>query len=348
MKNIPSQLWKLIPKNLGERKAKMIIATLMVLTVLVTMGSMWAHKEVEVKVDDQVLTIKTTKATVKNVLQEAGVTLGNGDEVRPSLSTNLKEGTKIQVHRAVPVTIIVDGHKVNTITAKPTVREVLHQQNIVLNEKDVVKPRLDSRINPSTKIEVSRVVEKIVTRKVIMPNKIERRPDARMSQGEVKVLEAGSNGWMERTIKVTYINGEITKRDIVEEKILEEPVNKIVIVGNKKLSASSGGNVIKTSRGTFRYRRVLNMNASAYAPDPRCTGKYGAKTASGMRAGYGVVAVDRGVIPLGTRLYVEGYGHAIAGDVGGAIRGNKIDLCFETYNEALRFGRRMMKVYILE
>jgi 3D (Asp-Asp-Asp) domain-containing protein len=61
-----------------------------------------------------------------------------------------------------------------------------------------------------------------------------------------------------------------------------------------------------------------------------------------------VVAVDPSVIKLGSRVHVEGYGDAIAGDTGGAIRGSRIDLCFDTYDEAIQFGRRTIKVYILK
>ena len=67
-----------------------------------------------------------------------------------------------------------------------------------------------------------------------------------------------------------------------------------------------------------------------------------------MKAAPGVVAVDPRVIPLRTRLYVEGYGPALAADVGAAIKGNRIDVFFETVDEALRYGRRQVNVYILE
>jgi 3D (Asp-Asp-Asp) domain-containing protein len=67
-----------------------------------------------------------------------------------------------------------------------------------------------------------------------------------------------------------------------------------------------------------------------------------------MKAGKGVVAVDPRVIPLGTRLYIEGYGVAVAGDVGSAIKGRRIDLGFGTYAEAIRWGRRNVRVQILD
>ena len=100
--------------------------------------------------------------------------------------------------------------------------------------------------------------------------------------------------------------------------------------------------VLPTSKG---YKNVLTMEASAYLPSD---GGGSGITASGIPAGYGVVAVDPWVIPLGTRLYIPGYGEAIAADTGGAIRGNKIDLCMEDYASCMQFGRRFVDVYVLD
>lgn len=71
-------------------------------------------------------------------------------------------------------------------------------------------------------------------------------------------------------------------------------------------------------------------------------------TATGLRATYGIVAVDPRVIPLGTKLYIPGYGPALAADTGGWIKGNRIDLCFNSLEEAIQWGRREVKVYVVE
>lgn len=88
--------------------------------------------------------------------------------------------------------------------------------------------------------------------------------------------------------------------------------------------------------------RSIAMSASAYSAYE--TSGY---TARGSYLRKGLVAVDPSVIPLGTRLYIPGYGHAIADDTGGAIRGNRIDLAFDSYEEAIQFGRRDVTVYIV-
>jgi 3D (Asp-Asp-Asp) domain-containing protein len=67
-----------------------------------------------------------------------------------------------------------------------------------------------------------------------------------------------------------------------------------------------------------------------------------------VKAKKGVAAVDDRVIPMGTRLYVPGYGFAVAADRGSAIKGHRIDLCFDTYAEAIRWGRRKVQVYVLD
>ena len=86
------------------------------------------------------------------------------------------------------------------------------------------------------------------------------------------------------------------------------------------------------------------MEASAYLPTD---GSGAGITATGIPARRGIVAVDPDVIPLGTRVYVPGYGMGLAADTGGAIIGDKIDLCMESSSEAWSFGRRTVKVYVL-
>lgn len=101
------------------------------------------------------------------------------------------------------------------------------------------------------------------------------------------------------------------------------------------------------------YLKKLTMRASAYTSDYASTGKYPGHpqfgiTSTGMKAGYGVVAVDPNVIELGTRLYIYGYGYCVAGDTGGAIIGDRIDLYLNTSSECLRYGIRTVEVYILD
>jgi cystine transport system substrate-binding protein len=108
-----------------------------------------------------------------------------------------------------------------------------------------------------------------------------------------------------------------------------------------QINPPSSGQTIVTGRPTGN---VMIMVASGYSPQEPGLDDH---TASGMKAQHGVVAVDPRVIPLGTRLNVEGYGNCIAGDTGSAIKGNRIDLCFDTLAECNAYGMRKVRVEIL-
>ncbi|MDR3348616.1 MAG: peptidoglycan-binding protein [Acidaminococcales bacterium] len=116
------------------------------------------------------------------------------------------------------------------------------------------------------------------------------------------------------------------------------------------ITKSVMGQIVKRAKRIMntppsRYKRVLTMEATAYTSDDPGCGLY---TAGGNRLRRGLVAVDPRFIPLGTRLFVAGYGYAVADDTGGAIKGSRIDLAYESRPDALKFGRRMVTVYILD
>jgi len=104
--------------------------------------------------------------------------------------------------------------------------------------------------------------------------------------------------------------------------------------------------VLASRAGSIHRFRLLTMRATAYCPNGCCGSSHG-RTATGRKAEYGIVAVDPRVIPLGTALYVDRYGFAIAADTGRKIKGYRIDLCFPTHREAMRFGTRSVRVLIL-
>lgn len=125
------------------------------------------------------------------------------------------------------------------------------------------------------------------------------------------------------------------------------------VVGNQTRQALAVYHVTAPtpSRGgdiPSRYTKVIDMKATAYCPCNKCNYPWtGSPSAIGLPLKKGIAAVDPNVIKLGTRLYVEGYGEAIAADTGDAIKGNRIDLCYNTHQEALEWGIKNVKVYIL-
>lgn len=119
------------------------------------------------------------------------------------------------------------------------------------------------------------------------------------------------------------------------------------VVGSQTMAAlseASGREIPDESGNNGGYQQRIVMEATAYTADDPGSSGY---TASGHRLERGMVSVDPDVIPLGTKLYVEGYGYAVAEDTGGAIVGNRIDLAMDSTSEALDFGRRDVVVYVL-
>lgn len=116
------------------------------------------------------------------------------------------------------------------------------------------------------------------------------------------------------------------------------------LVGPLTRAALSSKSYGQVSRGS----RVLTMVATGYDDSYECNYPYyGAPSYIGLPLARGIIATDPKVIPMGTRLYVEGYGFGIAADQGNAIKGNRIDLFFDTREEALNWGMRTVKVTIL-
>ena len=185
-------------------------------------------------------------------------------------------------------------------------------------------------------IKIDRVV---VENKIEIPFETESRENKDMFEGEKKVITNGEVGQKTESLKNTYVNGVLETTEVLKSEITKDPVKEVVEVGTKKGTVAPNGKNAK---------RVIVMQATAYDPTA------GSKTAMGTRARVGAVAVDPKVIPLGSKLYIESmdgfasYGYATAEDTGGAIKGNRIDLFYNSNAEANRFGRRNVKVYVLD
>lgn len=167
--------------------------------------------------------------------------------------------------------------------------------------------------------------------------------------GEEEVVQEGVKGLKKVTTTTKVVDGKPVDV-VISEEVVKEPVNQIVEVGTKEKPVDTEVATDFKSESGFSYKKVLTIDATAYCPCSKCCGKWAnGVTATGLKAGYGVAAVDPKVIPLGTKLYVEGYGYCIAADTGGAIKGNRIDLCYNSHSAALAsgYGHTATKVYIL-
>ena len=265
--------------NLNNKKTRKVVLVSM-LSAMAALNTGFTNvylpselHQVTIVADGETVTLHTNRTSPHLLLARAGVKLSAGDEYELNKLDN--QNVKINVYRAVPVTIEYQGQKKEVLTSKQTVEEALQEAGYDLETIEAA-PGLDTKIRANLNITIQDSAEKLEALR------LEREEQARQ---------------------------------------------------------------IETSRGMTRYSAVMEMEATAYLPTD---GGGNGITASGLPAQYGVVAVDTDVIPLGTRLYIPGYGEAIAADTGGAIYGDRIDLCMESYGEAMQFGRRDVTVYVLD
>lgn len=321
------------------RNAKFILIVLALVSVL-TMGFSTAlGNDVELNINGKTKTVFTYEKTVGDFLEKEGIILKNKDLVSPSVDEEIKGDMKVVITSPKSYHI-KDGNKTLIAEANGyTVADVLENLNIKLNKLDRVSLPLDEIAKEGMNIKIDRVVVENVENKIEIPFETESRENAEMFEGDKNVITKGEVGQKVESLKNTYVNGVLETTEVVKSEITKEAVKEVVEVGTKKGTTAPNGKNAK---------RVIVMQATAYDPTA------GSKTAMGTRARVGAVAVDPKVIPLGSKLYIESmdgfasYGYATAEDTGGAIKGNRIDLFYNSNAEANRFGRRNVRVYVLD
>ncbi|MGB9794091.1 3D domain-containing protein [Caldisericum exile] len=278
----------------------------------------------------QVLSFK--ELTVSEVLSKAHLTTRPEDIVVPNLNESFDSG-KITIMRSRPIEVTIDKQTKIYYTTKVVVSDFLESIGITLGDKDYISIPLNSELN-SNKLIIKRYQEKEKIVKVNIPYKTIYVKDPMVASGMIYLKQDGENGVKELHYKEIYFGGDKIREDFIYEKITKMPITKTYVEG--------------TANPPKKYVKSFDAIATAYSPIIGETDSNPWMTASGLRSSFGIVAVDPTVIPMGTLLYVEGYGYAIAGDTGGAIKGNRIDVFFYYPYEASRWGVRKVRVYILD
>jgi 3D (Asp-Asp-Asp) domain-containing protein/sulfur carrier protein ThiS len=291
-------------------------------------------------------TIETQAATAEDLLAERGVIRAPEDALSVDPASPVTDGETVTYRAAVPVTVVVDGTPHTLRSAAPTVADLLAQQAVAFDRHDAVSPPPSTALENDTVVTVKHVDSWTETVRKKLAAHVVKRWAYTLPAGKTTIVDRGAPGVAETAYVVTRTPDRRTlRRTALVSRILRAPRARIVAEGIGEYTALSAL-AQKGIQGTLRLASsALSMVATAYTAG--CGGCSGV-TASGRPAGHGVVAVDPSVIPLGTRMYIPGYGHAVAGDTGGAIRGHRIDLGFNSNAEANQFGRRPITVYLIK
>lgn len=282
--------------------------------------------------------------------------------------------TEIDI-RSVEITMS-NGYKMTVVTTKSNVKEILEDNNIVIEDDERVTPQLNENITENNTIVItnkseqevqiakisesgiettlddilksySPIIEKIVVEQEAIPYEtITKDSSAGSADTKNKVIQQGEDGIKEITYKIKYQNEEEIERTVLSEQIVKEPVNKIVqvqkSVTSRSTSSRTNAETTPVSAGTTKIFKV-----TAYCACSKCCGSHATGyTSSGTRATAGRTVATSSQFSFGTKLLINGHEYTVE-DRGGAITGNKIDVYMNSHAEALAWGVRYLPVEVV-
>jgi 3D (Asp-Asp-Asp) domain-containing protein len=247
-----------------------------------------------------------------------------------------------------------------------TVGQALAAMGISLAALDRVMPDASALARDGLSIRLTRVEAKVLTRRIAIPAELRYQPTTKIKAGAKQTIQDAKPGFYEVSERVWKRDGLETKREFVSKRLAVAPQHQIVALGVKghlmpdavrphrryaSALAFRGGTprdrmLPPANPKTFAPVKSFSVLATGYSAGP-AGGAIGNWTATGVRCTYGAVAVDPRLIPLGSKLYIEGYGYGFACDTGGAIKGRHIDLAFDSPRAAFRHGKKRTTVWVL-
>lgn len=270
--------------------------------------------------------------TVGEALASLGIKIGPHDLVSPSPETALTSGLHVYLQHASQVNLSA-GRQLQTVyTLAATVGDLLAEIGVELGPLDRISPGPGQAIRDGMSVDITVVHESIESVDQALPFATIYWDDPDLLQGSEMLLQSGSGGYIHREYRVLYENGREVSRDLVAESTVA-PTNEIIALGSgvpqPTPAPTPAPAVIDMEEGDLECAQTLDVYATWYTA--ASSGGSGI-TATGTAVYKGIVAVDPNVIPLGTWMYIPGYGYGLAADTGGAIIGNMIDLGYGPYD----------------
>jgi len=258
-------------------------------------------------------TMETSALTVGEALSETSLTFSQGDLLEPPAETAITQPLTVTFYPARELTIFVGDKAVSIRSAAQTVGEALAEAGVPLVGLDTSSP-LESEAPPSDgQIRVVRIYEtfEVALEPIPFTEEVTYSPDLPLGQKET--TQPGVEGISMIRSRIRYEDGKEVSRETESKTVMREPQTRMVQSGEKIVLAPVGGNI------PYEYWFATEMFASVYSPCASGTGSCSYGTASGARAGQGIVAVDYSIYSYlaGMKVYIPGYGVATIGDTGG-------------------------------
>ena len=345
-------IFKTMSQKHSMLKRLLVLALALACTVPLLSQTVFAKNTYVITDGDQVMVHTTYESDPKLVLDEAGLQLSEVDLFETASRDGVSE---ITVRRGMTVTVRSGGETMQIISYGETVQEMVDRMGIPIVEESIVSVDMNAQTFDGMEILIQTTLTSTDSYTAVIPFETEYQQTGLLDKGVEVVLTAGVDGQKLCTAEVTYIDGVESERVLLSEEVVSEPVTQVIAVGTGKGSKGSkkpiiGDGVIITGTGdVLTYTHRSTFKATAYCR----TDVGGEHTSTGTRTRVGAIAVDPKVIPYGTRMFIKTqdgsyiYGVATAEDCGGAIKGKRLDLFYETDAECRRFGIRYCDVYFL-
>jgi resuscitation-promoting factor RpfB len=297
-------------------------------------------QSITITVDGDETSVVSSRVRVDELLAEAGIRFEESDFVTPASDGLIGDDLQITVLREKTIHLVVSGELTTVTSFRRTVREVLEDAEIDHMDTDLIDPGLDATLSDGMSVTITQIRDGLVVIDQAIPYKTIYREDPELPVGETRVDQEGIAGLRHHEYRLDLRDGSETERELVREWVDPAPQDEIIALGT-----DLDVRTLETEEGSFvPYVDVLEVLATWY--NATCDGCDDVtSTLTPLR--YGVIAVDPDVIPLGTCLYVPGYGFGRAEDVGGEIKGNRIDLGFPGAADGSWWGSREVEVYVL-
>jgi len=263
------------------------------------------------------ITFHSSAPTLGVALWSNNVILDSSDHLNLPLDLPIDGSIEAELETAIEVDIQLSNGTIKSKTTANTVGEALSDSGIALQGLDYSRPGANALIPEDRNIQVVRIREEQYLESEPIPFDTETQPVADLELDNRSLVQQGVYGLMTKRIRVRYEDELEISRQVEDEYISQPPQSEIIGYGTNIVPLT-----LDTPGGQITYWRALEMYAVSY--NVTSNGGYG--TATGIPLAKGIAAIDPQYIPYGTRMYVPGYGEALAADTGGGINGRMIDL----------------------
>ncbi len=326
------------------------------------------------------ITCYTDAPSVGDFLTELKIDVQEADILSHETDALLENGMQITYERAPTVFVRQANGSILTMRARGTVGDVMAAIGIDPATSGVVTyPDPQSEIYGGMMIEIMTLSLTYESVYVTIPYETVYIEDAQMDDGESKIVQPGIDGVLEEIYEVTMLGNTEAARTLSDAQMITPVQNELVHYGTRKATpaptatpkptqtktptqkptstpkptatpkpstASMQTGSVNTAAGTvtvggktYTIKGTKVVEATAYTHT-------GNKTSTGIWPHEGIAATDKSIFPMGTVLYVEGWGLVVASDTG--VKGDRIDIFMDSYDACIQWGRKSVTVYILE